>query len=115
MDLKYRSTYLVVYVQCKLLILGLSSLFANFNSSSLLYQLIFAAFIMLFIVIFYLRMKPCLIDWFNIIELFLFGIVLSVYVGGIIILFTKDYIYGLIFTISAASLIILILIGYFIK
>lgn len=70
---------------------------------------------MLFVVIFYLRMRPCLIEWFNMIELFLFLIVLSVYIGGIIILFTEDYLIGLIFTISAASLLILILIGYFVK
>jgi hypothetical protein len=60
-------------------------------------------------------MRPCLIEWFNMIELFLFLIVLSVYVGGIIILFTEDYLIGLIFTISATSLLILILIGYFVK
>ncbi|CAK69852.1 unnamed protein product (macronuclear) [Paramecium tetraurelia] len=115
LDLKYRSTYLVVYVQCKLLILGLSSLFANFDSNSFIFQLIFASCIMLFIIIFYLRMKPCLIDWFNIIELFLFIIVFSVYIGAILILFTSNYIYGLLFTGSTTALLLIILAIYFIR
>ncbi|CAD8161671.1 unnamed protein product [Paramecium pentaurelia] len=115
LDLKYRSTYLVVYVQCKLLILGLSSLFANFDSNSFTFQLIFASCIMLFIIIFYLRMKPCLIDWFNMIELFLFIIVFSVYIGAILILFTNNYLYGLIFSLSTTTLLLIILAIYFVK
>lgn len=69
---------------------------------------------MLAIVIFYLRMKPCLLDWFNTIELGLFLIVFFFYVGAIIIIFTDYYLYGLLFSTSASALAIIILIGSFV-
>ncbi|CAD8061574.1 unnamed protein product [Paramecium primaurelia] len=49
------------------------------------------------------------------IELFLFIIVFSVYIGAILILFTNNYLYGLIFSLSTTTLLLIILAIYFVK
>lgn len=67
---------------------------------------------MIFLIMFYVRMRPCYILWFNTIELLGLLVVLSIYIGGLIILYMEERTIGLVFTISCISLLLLVTMIY---
>lgn len=60
-------------------------------------------------------MEPCYVKWFNIIELIVFLMILSIYVGAIIIMLFGNYMVGLIFSIVAVSLLFILTIVYIVR
>jgi hypothetical protein len=116
LDLKYRPSYLVVYFQVNFVLLAgkvLISLASNLFYVEVLFISI-NIFALSILAISALRMKPCLIEWFNYIEF------LSVVIGiifnsaGLALYITKQW---MICLISASSLIIIsiLLTVYFIR
>lgn len=60
-------------------------------------------------------MEPCYVKWFNVIELIVFLMILSIYVGAIIIMLFSNYIVGLIFSIVSLSLLFIFMIVYIVR
>lgn len=78
LDLKYNSSYVVIYVQAKLLILGSTSIFFNLKKYSFGYQLIFAEVVIACLIYLFYKMWPCYVKWVNMIELGILGFIFSV-------------------------------------
>ncbi|CAD8061136.1 unnamed protein product [Paramecium sonneborni] len=94
LDLKYKSNYFVLYIQAKLLILGMSSVFSNLQSQAYQYQMLFSSIVMIILIYFHVRIKPCYVKWFNKIELSILTILLYMYFGAFLILATGSIITG---------------------
>ncbi|CAD8042913.1 unnamed protein product [Paramecium primaurelia] len=113
LDLKYKSTYIILYVQAKLLIMGLSSFF-NTLDSSFEYQMLFSIGILIIVLAFHFKMEPCFVKWYNLIEQMLILIIIFIYTGAVIIMMTGNNIIGIIFTL-VAILIGFLFIAFYIK
>ncbi|CAD8043059.1 unnamed protein product [Paramecium primaurelia] len=94
LDLKYKSNYVVLYIQSKLLILGMSSVFSNLQDQAYQYQMLFSSIVMLILIYFHIRIKPCYVKWFNTIELCILLLLLYMYFGAFLILATGLMIIG---------------------
>ncbi|CAK75391.1 unnamed protein product (macronuclear) [Paramecium tetraurelia] len=103
LDLKFKSTYIIIYVQAKLLIMGLSSFF-NTLDSSFEYQMLFSIGILIFVLGFHIKMEPCFVKWYNIIEQMLILIIIFIYTGAVIIMMTGNNVIGIIFTAVAIAI-----------
>lgn len=79
LDLKYKSSYVIVFVQVKLVILAVNTLFQTFENA-ILYQLIVGLALMVLTLILHFRIRPCLIVWFNIIDELMISLVIWVIV-----------------------------------
>ncbi|CAD8052814.1 unnamed protein product [Paramecium sonneborni] len=113
LDLKFKSTYIIIYVQAKLLIMGLSSFF-NTLDNAFEYQMLFSIGILVIVLAFHIKMEPCFVKWYNIIEQMLILIIIFIYTGAVIIIMTGNNIIGIIFT-AAAILIGFIAIAIYLK
>ncbi|CAD8141534.1 unnamed protein product [Paramecium pentaurelia] len=104
LDLKYKSNFVVLYIQAKLLILGSSSVFSNLQESAYLYQMLFSFLVMGALIYFHFRLDPSYIKWFNVVDRCLLLILCYFYFGAFVILVSKNILVGwvitLIFTVS---------------
>ncbi|CAD8137097.1 unnamed protein product [Paramecium octaurelia] len=90
LDLKYKSNFVVLYIQAKLLILGSSSVFSNLQESAYLYQMLFSFFVMSGLVYFHFKLDPCYIKWFNTVDRSLLLLLCYFYFGAFIIMVSKN-------------------------
>ncbi|CAD8139272.1 unnamed protein product [Paramecium octaurelia] len=108
LDLKYKSNYVVLYIQAKLLILGMSSVFSNLQDQAYQYQMLFSSIVMLILIYFHLRIKPCYVKWFNTIEFCILLLLLYMYFGAFLILATGYIIVGWIILACLGGLTLII-------
>ncbi|CAD8144405.1 unnamed protein product [Paramecium octaurelia] len=99
LDLKYKSNFVVLYIQAKLLILGSSSVFSNLQESAYQYQMLFSFAVMAGLIYFHFRLNPSYIKWFNIVDRSLLLILCYFYFGAFIILTSKSVLVGWIITL----------------
>ncbi|CAD8053184.1 unnamed protein product [Paramecium sonneborni] len=93
LDLKYKSNYAVLYIQAKLLVLGMTTVFSNLQEQAYQYQMLFSSIVILILIYFHIRIQPCYVKWFNKIELCILSLLFYMYIGAFVILAT-----GLIIT-----------------
>ncbi|CAD8056313.1 unnamed protein product [Paramecium sonneborni] len=90
LDFKFKSNFVVLYIQAKLLILGSSSVFSNLQESSYLYQMLLDFFVMAGLVYFHYKLDPCYIKWFNVVDRSLLLILCYFYFGAFVIMASKN-------------------------
>ncbi|CAD8111324.1 unnamed protein product [Paramecium sonneborni] len=100
LDLKYKSNYVVIFTQAKLLILGLSTVFRNVQEQAYQYQMAFVSFLLILLFIFQYKTQPCFVKWFNKIDQCLLSIVFSIYFGGFIMMYFKIFYVGWIIILA---------------
>ncbi|KRX02161.1 hypothetical protein PPERSA_06356 [Pseudocohnilembus persalinus] len=113
LDIKYDPTFLVIYMQVKILILGVTSFFKSFgvDDSKNLYiylQLGTTAFCMLLLSIIQVKNRPCIIGFINIFEIALYLIIATLHITGILILVTDNSYLSLFVAVPVILLIILV-------
>ena len=93
LDLKYKPSYLILYFQVHFLLVAgkmlLTRINTEFTFQILLISLVITILLLLFLSVIWL--KPCLIAWFNLVELWIIGLGLIVNIMGLILYLTKAW------------------------
>lgn len=121
LDLKFRPSYLVLYFQINFVLVANKVLLSQASSSSATVEIAFICInivSLLFLSLVCLKMKPCLIEWFNWIEFLSIFIGFIWNVGGLVLYLTKQWtlcviLFGGITIIAIAIVIIIIKRVYF--
>ena len=116
LDLKYRPSYLVLYFQINFVLSANQVLLSLANDNPTVEQAFISINIvsLFFLALVCLRIKPCLIEWFNWIEFLTIVLGLIWNVGGLVLYLTKQWT-ACVVACAAASLITILIVLYIIK
>lgn len=112
LDLKYRSSYLILYFQVNFIILAAKVLLSGVMDDYTI-QVIYNSiniFALTVLAISVLSLKPCFINWFNYVEFFVIFIGIVVNVMGFVLFITGQWVMCVIVVSSVSGLSLLILI-----
>ena len=116
LDLKYRPSYLVLYFQINFVLSANKVLLSLANDNPTVEQAFICINIasLLFLALVCLRIKPCLIEWFNWIEFLTIVLGLIWNVGGLALYLTKQWAVCVV-VCATISLLTVFIVLYIIK
>ncbi|CAD8059304.1 unnamed protein product [Paramecium sonneborni] len=115
LDLKYKSNFVVLYIQAKLLILGSSSVFSNLQESAYQYQMLLAFLVMAGLVYFHFKLNPSYIKWFNTVDRSMLLILCYFYFGAFVIMLSKSVYAGWAISLTLTVVTLAYLLYFLIK